>query len=164
MLSLSKLFRNVKITGPSMPTACNQTLSKTRLNNARTLSTTIQSEKRARHTLQHSHESGWRMPRKNANRFGNGGSRNYWYSPKGSGNTNPKRMRTKYLAAHPSETARVEDLPMFWMLEPMTADQRKKLSKTDSIREWQENMVDRGYEPFYRCKTQGITVNNLDFL
>ena len=153
MLSISKLFANVKISG-RLTTQLNQ-IQGVSVPSIRSLSISNQLERRARFEKQFMHEQGFATPRKNKWRYGKGGSKNYWRSPEGKGNTAPKRMRTKYLAKHPSQTARVEDLPMFWMLEPMTEEKKNEMKKNDSIKEWQDNMVERGYEPFTRCKTLG---------
>lgn len=148
MLSLSRSLGRISISSASRVSNINRPLSTSLANE---ISTSNQLE-RGRRDLTFFLEEGKFAPRKRPWKYGLG-SRKAWncYKP-GVGKFAPGRQRVLQFGKDASLSMRVEDLPMMWQMRPMTQEERERFKDEPSIRLWQENMVERGFEEPQRNK------------
>jgi len=156
MLSLSRALGRISIS--SVP----------RVSNIRPLSTTLVNEistsnelERGRRDLTFFQEEGRYAPRKRAWKYGTGSSKAWNCYKPGVGKLAPGRLRTRQFGKDASLSMRVEDLPMMWQMRPMTKEERERFKDEPSIRLWQENMVERGFEEPQRSKRKDEGMMNL---
>jgi len=136
--------------------------------NARPISTTLTNEistsnelERGRRDLTFYLEEGKMAPRKRAWRYGVGSSKGWNCYKPGKGKLAPGRQRVLQFGKDASLSLRVEDLPMMWQMRPMTNEERERLKDEPSIRLWQENMVERGFEEPQRTKQKDEGAMNM---
>jgi len=156
MLSLSRALGRISI-GSSVSLVPNvvRPISTSLVNE---ISTSNELE-RGRRDLTFFLEEGRMVPRKRPWKYGKGSSKAWNCYKPGVGKLSLRRQRVLQFGKDGSLSMRVEDLPMMWQMRPMTNEEREKFKDEKSIKLWQENMIERGFENPQRnqMKHEGMT-------
>merc|ERR1711892_676650 len=64
----------------------------------------------------------------------------------GMGKYSAAQKRIQIFQQEPGQTAILEDLPMWWMLDPMSETEKEAMKTEHRIDAWKENMYKRGFE------------------
>lgn len=142
MLSLSKSLARISISASKLPTYVRPLSTSL----CRNISVSNELD-RGRKALGFFLEEGMTAPRKRAWRNGKANYKGWNQAPeKQRGRWAPARQRTRQIGKDARLSMCVEDLPMLWQLTPMDEATKNRLKDEPSIRIWQENMIERGFE------------------
>jgi len=117
---------------------------------ARPLHTTTELSRRCRDYFGFRQEEGRWVPKKRSFNGPSGGfQRQKWHrngTDDGMGKYSAAQKRIQIFQQEPGQTAILEDLPMWWMLDPMSETEKEAMKTEHRIDAWKENMYKRGFE------------------
>jgi len=149
MQSLSKAFSTLKL-------GAVKTLP---LQSVRPIHTTTDLSRRSRDYYGFRQEAGRAIPGKRSFRGPGGGMpQKYWHRngvDDGKGKYSAARKRVAMFQQEANLTAGVEDLPMFWMMNKMSDQEKRDMENEKRVEKWKVSMYNRGYEPAIRKVEEG---------